>query len=247
MIRTTREGRVLRLTLNRPEKRNALSIEMCRDLVTELRRAEADESLGVILLDAAGPNFSSGMDLSEILDPEMARKADIHEELFTLGRNFSKPIVAAVQGAVFGGAVALVASAHITVAAQDVRFCCTEIHIGMWPYVAFRPIAEAIGERHAAELALTGRVVSAAEALDLGLVHRVVAGEQVSETATRLAAQMAAFDADALLQGLLFIQQTRGMDWEQAGLVARQFRDRAFKSAAFRKSVQEFLARQTRK
>ena len=216
---------------------------MCRDLVAQLRHSEADETIGVILLDAEGSNFSSGMDLSEILGPDMARKADIHEELFTLGRNYSKPIVAAVQGAVFGGAVALVASAHVTIAAQDTRFCCTEIHIGMWPYVAFRPIAEAIGERHAAELALTGRVVSAAEALDLGLVHRVVPQDEVAETATRLALQMAAFDPDALLQGLLFIQQTRGMDWEQAGLVARQFRDRAFKSEAFQVAVRRFISK----
>ena len=240
---TSHENRVFRITINRPEKRNALSIKLCRDLLGAFRQAESDEGVSVVLLDAAGPSFSSGMDLGEILDPDFVRQADVHEELLTIGSHFSKPIIAAVQGAVFGGAVALVAGAHIVVAAANAQFCSTEIHIGMWPYVAFRAIASAIGERRATELALTGRVASAAEAYEWGLVHRVVPADQLSETATSLAVQMEAFDADALSQGLLFIQQSHRLNSEEAGLTARQFRDRAFASDAFRSAVQDFLAK----
>ena len=139
--------------------------------------------------------------------------------------------------------MALAASAHIVVAAEDAKFCSTEIHIGLWPYVAFRAIASAIGERRAMELALTGRVASAAEAYEWGLVHQVVPKEKLIETATRLAVQMEAFDADALSQGLLFIQQSHRLNPDEAGLVARQFRDRAFQSDAFRASVRAFLAK----
>ena len=240
---TSRKNRVFHITINRPEKRNALSIKLCRELLGAFRQAESDEGVSVVLFDAAGPSFSSGMDLSEILDPDFVRQADVHEELLTIGSHFSKPIIAAVQGAVFGGAVALVASAHIVVAAQDAKFCSTEIHIGMWPYVAFRAIASAIGERRATELALTGRVASAMEAYEWGLVHRVVPADQLSETANSLAVQMAAFDADALSQGLLFIQQSHRLNVDEAGMVARQFRDRAFTSDAFRSAVQSFLAK----
>ncbi len=144
----TREGRVFRITLNRPEKRNALNLELCRDLLAAFRQAEADEEVGVILLDAAGPSFCAGMDLTEILEPDFVRQADVHEELLTIGFRYSKPIIAAVQGAVFGGAVALAANAHVVVAAEDAQFCCTEIHIAFWPYVAFRAI-EAAGENAA--------------------------------------------------------------------------------------------------
>lgn len=244
---TSLENRVFRITINRPEKRNALSIQLCHELLGAFRQAESDGNVSVVLLDAAGPSFSSGMDLGEILDPDFARQADVHEELLTIGSRFSKPIIAAVQGAVFGGAVALVASAHIVVAAEDAQFCSTEIHIGMWPYVAYRAIASAIGERRATELALTGRVASAADAYEWGLAHRVVPADQLSETATRLAVQMAAFDADALSQGLLFIQQSHRLHPEEAGLVARQFRDRAFASDVFRSAVQSFLAKRDSK
>ena len=243
----SRENKVCRITINRPEKRNALSIQLCRELLGAFRQAESDDSISVVLLDAAGHSFSSGMDLGEILDPDFARQADVHEELLTIGSHYSKPIIAAVQGAVFGGAVALVASAHIVVAAEDAQFCSTEIHIGMWPYVAYRAIASAIGERRATELALTGRVASAAEAYEWGLAHRIVPADQLSETATRLAVQVAAFDADALSQGLLFIQQSHRLHPEEAGLVARQFRDRAFTSNVFRSAVQSFLAKRDSK
>jgi methylglutaconyl-CoA hydratase len=243
LVITTKANKTFRITINRPEKRNALSIALCRELMSAFREAESDSSVSVVLLDAAGPSFSAGMDLSEILDPNFIRDADVHEELLTIGTRYSKPIIAAVQGAAFGGAVALVASAHIVVAAEDARFCSTEIHIGMWPFVAFRAIAAALGERRAAELALTGRVVPAREAYEWGLVHQIVPAEKLSETATRLAVQMEAFDAEALSQGLLFIQQSHRLHPVDAGLIARQFRDRAFQSDAFRSSVQKFLAK----
>lgn len=243
LVLTSRENKIQRITINRPEKRNALSLQLCRELLAAFREAESDSRVSVVLLDAAGPSFSSGMDLGEIAEPEFVRMADVHEDLLTIGARYSKPIIAAVQGAVFGGAVALVASAHIVVAAEDARFCSTEIHIGIWPYVAFRAIASAIGERRATELALTGRVASAAEAYEWGLAHRVVPTEQLQKAATRLAVQMEAFDADALSQGLLFIQQSHRLHSEEAGLVARQFRDRAFQSDAFRSAVKAFLAK----
>jgi methylglutaconyl-CoA hydratase len=240
---TSKTNKTFRITINRTEKRNALSIALCRELMSAFREAESDSSVSVVLLDAAGPSFSAGMDLSEILDPNFIRDADVHEELLTIGTRYSKPIIAAVQGAAFGGAVALVASAHIVVAAEDAKFCSTEIHIGMWPYVAFRAIANALGERRAAELALTGRVVPASEAYEWGLVHHVVPAETLLETATRIAVQMEAFDAEALSQGRLFIQQSHRLHPVDAGLMARQFRDRAFQSDAFRSSVQKFLAK----
>jgi enoyl-CoA hydratase/carnithine racemase len=243
LVLTSRENKIQRITINRPEKRNALSIELCHALLTAFREAEVDPQVSVVLLDASGPSFSAGMDLAEIAQPDFIRQADVHEELLTIGFRYSKPIIAAVQGAVFGGAVALVANAHVVVAAEDTKFCCTEIHIGLWPYVAFRAIEAAVGERRAMELALTGRVAPAAEANEWGLVTQVVPPEKVGEAATRFAVQMEAFDADALSQGVQFINQSRGLPPEEAGMVARRFRDRTFQSAAFQAAVRKFLAK----
>ena len=243
LVITSRENKIQRITINRPDKRNALSIELCHDLLNAFREAEVDPAVNVVLLDAAGPSFSAGMDLGEIAEPDFVRLADVHEELLTIGFRYSKPIVAAVQGAVFGGAVALVANAHVVVAAEETKFCCTEIHIALWPYVAFRAIEAAVGERRAMELALTGRVALAQEAYEWGLVTQVVPQENVHEAATRFAVQMEAFDGEALSQGVQFINQSRGLPPEEAGMIARRFRDRAFQSPAFQSAVRRFLAK----
>lgn len=241
LVLATRENKIQRITINRPDKRNALSIELCHDLLNAFREAEVDPAVSVVLLDAAGPSFSAGMDLGEIAEADFVRSADVHEELLTIGFRYSKPIIAAVQGAVFGGAVALVANAHVAVAAEDAKFCCTEIHIALWPYVAFRAIEAAVGERRAMELALTGRVAMAREAYEWGLVSQVVPAEKLDEAATRLAVQMEAFDAEALSQGIQFVNQSRGLSPEEAGMIARRFRDRAFQSHAFHSAVKKFL------
>ncbi|MBV6396818.1 MAG: 2,3-dehydroadipyl-CoA hydratase [Anaerolineales bacterium] len=241
LVLTSRENKIQRITINRPEKRNALSIELCHDLLHALRAAEIDPQVSVILLDAAGDSFSAGMDLGEIAEPDFLRMADVHEELLTIGYRYSKPIVAAVQGAVFGGAVALAANAHVVVAAEDTKFCCTEIHIGIWPYVAFRAIEAAVGNRRAMELALTGRVALAQEAYEWGLVTQVVPQAKAGEVATRCAVAMEAFDGQALSQGVQFVNQSRGLAPEQAGMVARRFRERAFQSPTFQSAVRRFL------
>ncbi len=93
---------------------------------------------------------------------------------------------------------------------------------------------------------MTGRVASAADAYDWGLAHQVVPKEKLNEAATRLAVRMAAFDADALSQGLHFVQQSRGLGRESAGLLAIQFRDRAFQSSAFQEAVHNFLSKRGR-
>ena len=81
----SRENKICRITINRPEKRNALSLALCRELLGAFREAESDDAVSVVLLDAAGNSFSSGMDLGEIAEPDFIRQADVHEELLTIG------------------------------------------------------------------------------------------------------------------------------------------------------------------
>ncbi|MGH9658996.1 MAG: enoyl-CoA hydratase/isomerase family protein, partial [Bryobacteraceae bacterium] len=125
-----REGRVARLALNRPDKRNALSFALCRALVEALEQAEADPGVGAILLSGHGPAFCAGMDLGEMESPEAMAASQIHERLFTAGARSRKPIVAAVEGAALAGGMGLAANAHIVVAAEDATFGLTEIRIG---------------------------------------------------------------------------------------------------------------------
>jgi enoyl-CoA hydratase/carnithine racemase len=232
--------RVLHLRLNRPEKRNALTLAMCRELAGTLRNAEQDRNVGAVLVAASGNVFSAGMDLDEALEGDPGEHAKVHEELFTIGSRLAVPVVAAVSGAALGGGLGLVANAHVVVAGQEATFGLTEIRLGLWPFVVYRAVALAIGERRALELALTGRIFGAQDALAWGLAHHVVPSLELGERAGEIAAGLAASSRDAIRCGMAFVNAARGLEWSAAGELARRARQAVFEGADFREGVQAF-------
>jgi enoyl-CoA hydratase/carnithine racemase len=239
-LQISREGRVLRLVLNRPERRNALNMELCGALGDALDQAETDASVGAILLSGNGKSFCAGMDLHEVLTPAAASVNEEHERIFTAGLRMTKPLIAAVQGAALAGGTGLVANCHIVVAADDATFGLTEIRIGLWPFVIFRTVAAALGERRAIELALSGRNVGAAEARDFSLVHHVVDPAALMDRAREIAGEIAEASPTAIRAGLDFVRQARGKSWEEAGALARKVRQEVFYSADFQEGIRAF-------
>jgi enoyl-CoA hydratase/carnithine racemase len=240
MLEIQKQDRVLRLTLNRPEKRNALNLALCRDLVNALERADTDPSVGAILLTANGSAFSAGMDLSEALEADRTELDQIHERLFTIGFRLHKPIVAAVNGAAMAGGTGLAANAHILVACESAMFGLTEIRIGIWPFLIFRAIKAAVGERRATELALTGRAFDGRQAADYGLVHELCQAPQ--NRAEDIANQLSQSSAEVIRAGLEYVNRTRDKSWEDAGRSAWEIRRPIMASAEFREKVEQALA-----
>jgi enoyl-CoA hydratase/carnithine racemase len=240
ILQSVREGRVLHLTLNRPEKRNALNAELCRALVETLDHASRDRAVGAILLTATGKSFCAGMDVAEISEqPDSPQITALHEQLFTAIARLERPLVAAVQGAALGGGTGLVANCHVLVAEPDATFGLTEIRLGLWPFLVFRAVSAALGERRTVELALTGRTFPAAEARELGLVHQI--DPEAQSRARQIALDLAEASPTAIQSGLLFTQQVRGLSWEKAGDVARMVRDEVLGSDDFAEGVRAFL------
>jgi enoyl-CoA hydratase/carnithine racemase len=185
-IRMEQDGRLCRITLAAPEKRNLLDAALCHDLLAKLRAAAADDAVGAILLDAEGPVFCSGMD------------AEAGADLLTIGRRITKPIVAAVKGVAISAGVGLLANAHVVLAAQGSSFGLTDIREGVWNEALYRAVAGAIGERRARELCLTGRVFSTPDALSWGLVHMVAPAFELDERADEVATALANANASAI-------------------------------------------------
>jgi len=236
MLDVRRDGRLLRLRLNRPEKRNALNLALCRELTTAIESGDHDKGVGAILLTAAGSSFSAGMDLSEIKrDLEEA-----HERLFTIGRRVTTPIVAAVQGAALAGGTGLVANAHVVVASEGAFFGLTEIRIGLWPFLVFRSVVEAVGERRAVELGMTGRFFDAQEALRIGLAHHVAAPEELEARANEIAVPLAESSSEAIRRGLQYVNEARGLSHSEAGAAAQRSRRELFATADFAEGVLAF-------
>ena len=216
MLRVETGGAVRHLRLDRPEKRNALSYEMCRELTAAFDLAEEDPSIHAILLTAEPPAFCAGMDLKEVGVVPESEVSLIHEALFTVGARVTTPIVAAVAGPAVAGGTGLVANAHIVVAHPDSRFGLPEIKIGLWPLLVFRAIAKAIGERRATEWSLTGRAIQAAEAHAAGLVSEL--HPEPEARAREIARTIASYSREAVSVGLDYVHG------EQSGERARQLR-----------------------
>jgi enoyl-CoA hydratase/carnithine racemase len=237
-LEIARTGRVLRIALNRPEKRNALNADLCLELVRLIQEAQDDASVGAIGLTGNGPSFCAGMDLGEIGVASSERLDQAHEQLFTLGSRMSKPLIAGVEGPALGGGTGLVANCHIVVASEQATFGLTEIRLGLWPFLVFRAVSAALGERKTLELALSGRIFDAKEAKSDGLVHEIA--PNAAARAMAVAENIAAWSPTAIRSGMVFVQQVRERSWEDAGEIARIIRKEVFESGDFREGIQAF-------
>jgi enoyl-CoA hydratase/carnithine racemase len=229
---------VLHLNINRPEKRNALSAELCRELCDSIETGDADAAIHAILLTGAGKSFCAGMDLTEAAGPPDTDEIDaLHERLFTLGARVSTPIVAGVHGAALAGGTGLVSNCHVVIADEDATFGLTEVRLGLWPFLVFRACSAAMGERRTMELSLTGRIFGAAEARDFGLVHEVAAG---ALRAAEIAQQIAGFSGLAIRKGMQAVHESQGKDWREAGELALNARKEVFASPVFREGLRKW-------
>lgn len=232
-------GRVGRISINRAEKRNALSALMCREMIEAFAQAEADPGVGAVMIRGNGTAFCAGMDLDEALKADQDELAQLHERLFTAIQRARKPIVCAVPGIAYAAGMGLAANAHIVIASPEARFALTEIRIGLWPVIVFRAVARAIGERRATELSLTGRTISADEAWHFGLVTEIASDPKTK--AFDLAKKLAEFSPIATAAGLEYVERIRGLTWEEAAPIGNKTRAELMQTDDFEEGARAFL------
>ncbi|MCI0463378.1 MAG: enoyl-CoA hydratase, partial [Gemmataceae bacterium] len=171
------EGGVVRLTLNRPEKRNALSRELLGQLQEALNRIAADATARVVVLAARGPVFCSGHDLSEMVGCSESTYRDLFtvcaQVMYQL-RRLPQPVIARVHGMATAAGCQLVAACDLAVAAEGALFATPGVKIGLFCTTPMVPLVRAIPPKAALEMLLTGKPITAQRALEVGLVNRVV-------------------------------------------------------------------------
>ena len=172
---------VLRLTLNRPEARNALSVELMTALVAALGRAADDPHSRVVVIAGTGPAFCAGHDLRELRqDPRRETHQHIFElcsELMLAIVRLPKPVIAEVHGVATAAGCQLVATCDLAVAAEEARFATPGVNIGLFCSTPMVALTRVIGRKPAMEMLLTGELIDATTARSLGLVNRVVPRE----------------------------------------------------------------------
>ena len=220
-LREEQRGAARWLILDWPAQRNALTGELMAALRAALSRADADSGVRAVCLTGAGEKaFCSGMDLAAAGGAVEAGPLAAHEVrreyaalLATLPR-LGKPVVAAVNGAVLGGGMGLLAACDLAIAADDARFGTPEVDLGLFPYMALAPLSRCVGRRAALDLMFTARRIDAAEAREIGLINRAVPRAELLARAQELLDLLAEKSPSALRLGRRAFYATQDLPYE---------------------------------
>jgi enoyl-CoA hydratase/carnithine racemase len=197
-------GPVRILTMNRPEKRNALNSELTEKLLEALSAAGKDDSIGCVVLTGAGQGFCAGADLSEfkgLQDPGAAEKrAELTMQLHLIFSKISKPIVTAINGAAMGGGAGLAIAGDMAVMAQGAKLGYPEAKHGIVAAIVMANLVRQAGRKAAFELVALGEPIDAAQALRMGMVNKVVSPETLLPEAITLAEKLAAVARPAMAE-----------------------------------------------
>jgi enoyl-CoA hydratase/carnithine racemase len=178
----TRDGSATRIVLNRPEKRNALSLQLMEEMIGALRDASARPDSRAIVIEGAGPAFSAGHDLSEMIGSQREFVADLFDRCSTMMQTIHQipqPVIAKVHGIATAAGCQLVAACDLAIAAEGTRFATPGVKIGLFCSTPMVAVSRAVGRKRAMQMLLTGEPIDAATALDWGLVNRVVTHEEL--------------------------------------------------------------------
>ncbi len=215
-------GAVRILTLNRPEKRNALNSELTRQLLEALCAADKDEAVGSVVLAGAGQGFCAGADLSEFKDltPEnrdlVEARAELTMQLHLAFSKMAKPVVTAIQGAAMGGGAGLAIAGDIAVMTEDAKIGYPETRHGIVAAIVMSNLSRQVGRKAAFELVALGEPIGAQKALALGMVNRVVPATDLMREAMALAEKLAAVKRSAMATTKQLFHQVADLPLEQA-------------------------------
>ena len=240
---------ILTLTLNRPDKRNALSTELISALAAALRDAELDASVQVVLLRGAGRDFCAGADLAELLASVDRPPEENEAEALRLGalflalRALPKPVVAAVQGNAVAGGCGLATACDLVLARAGARFGYPEIQRGFVPAMVLTLLRRSVGEKVAFDLVTTGRLLSAEEACAAGLVSRVTSPETFETEVASVCAALAGASATAMGLTKKLLYELDGLAMADGIRLGARVNALARSTREFRELVEKFLRR----
>jgi methylglutaconyl-CoA hydratase len=237
---------VATLTLNRPDKRNAISTTMIAELLTALDEIEKSHAR-VGIVTGAGTAFCSGMDLEMLAAIAQQSPAENQEDSRRIAKmlrriwSFPRPLIAAVNGPAFAGGCGIATLCDFTLAAPEARFGYTEVKIGFLPAIVSVFLTRQIGEKRSRDLLLTGRIIGAAEAKEFGLVSEVVPAERLLDRAHELAGTLIEASPSSLSRAkrLLISSELAGVDHDLERAILENARIRC--TPDFKEGLASFL------
>jgi len=257
LIKCEVTGAVARVTLSRPEKRNAIDERMIADLRSAMEESSAAADVRVVLLAGEGPDFCAGMDLAMMAESvstdsvndgalEFLESAERLADLYRALREHPKPVVAAVRGRALGGGCGLAMACDAILAAESAKFGFPEVNIGFVPAIVMSLLRRSVGEKRAFDLLASGDPISAHEAGGLGMITRVYPDSDFDASAAAYVAALAAKSASAMRLTKKLMYAIDGMGFEAALKAGTQVNAIARTTAAARHGFEQFGKRKKR-
>jgi methylglutaconyl-CoA hydratase len=238
---------VATITLNRPDKRNAITTTMMAELQTALDAIEKNHSVRVVILTGAGTCFCAGMDLEMLAAIAQQSPTENQEDSRRIAKmlrriwSYPRPLIAAVNGAAYAGGCGIATLCDFTLATPEAKFGYTEVKIGFLPAIVSVFLTRQIGEKRSRDLLLTGRIIQAQEAKEFGMVTDVVAADRLLDRAKELAAELIAASPSSLARAkhLLVSAAAPGIDHDLERAILENARIRC--TPDFKEGVASFL------
>jgi enoyl-CoA hydratase/carnithine racemase len=235
---------VATIRLNRPQQRNALSLELMRALIRSLEELSADKEIAVVVLTGDGPAFSSGHDLKEMVGRDLAVYREIFDvctELMTTIQKIPQPVIAQVDGVATAAGCQLVASCDLAIASEESRFATPGVRIGLFCSTPMVALTRAVGRKRALEMLLTGTPIDAATAAEWGLINRAVPREKLAATVRELACQIAQASSLTVSLGKQAFYAQIDLDQANAYAYAKEVMSRNALAADAQEGISAFL------
>jgi methylglutaconyl-CoA hydratase len=243
------ESGVARITLNRPDKRNALDDQIINEMKHALDQAAHDPSVRVVVVSGAGKDFCSGADLaalrkiSEASVTENVADARNFSEMFVAMRRHPRPIIAAIRGRALAGGCGVATACDIVLASESAQFGYPEVNIGFIPAMVMVILRRNLSEKRAFELITRGEVIGAREALEIGLINRVFADDEFDAQVEAYINQIAAKSASAVSLAKNLLYHMDAMSFEAALEAGVQLNAITRMTEDCKRGVEKFLKR----
>lgn len=241
-------GRVGIITLNRPEKRNALSFELVSELKTAFEIYENDKGINVIILKANGPVFCAGADISDLQQlqtfsfEQNLRDSNHLKELFLKIYTLKKVVIAQVQGHALAGGCGLATVCDFVFTVPEAKFGCPEVKIGFIPAIVMIFLLRKLGEANAKRLLISGDLFSAAQVFQMGMVHEVIASSDLEKHVIDFARRLIQTNSShAMMLTKQMITKLHSMSLEESLAFAADMNARARESDDFKRGIASFL------
>jgi enoyl-CoA hydratase/carnithine racemase len=247
-LKVDRDGEIAVITMNRPEKRNALSLQMMRELDGALAAAAQDPDVRAVVLRGEGPAFCAGHDLRELVDRDVDAYRVIFDacvDLMTRIAAIPQPVIAEVAKVATAAGCQLVAACDLAVASTEATFATPGVRIGLFCSTPMVALTRAIGRKRAMEMLLTGDAIDAATALGWGLVNRVVAPDRLHEESLALARKIASSSSTIVGLGKAAFYQQIDLDQASAYEYAKAVMTSNALEADAREGITAFLKRRS--